>query len=195
LSAPVVLLAGTHADEGWWKPGTSFYQAMIAAGLSPVSPVEPFQWSHDIDGTLLDYVFGRAHRDWMAAGHALSWYAHSQLPPLADGTYQRVSIIAHSHGGQVALYAAYYGLLVDCLVTVGTPVRRDMQRIASQGRGNIRFWAHLYGDGRDFWQVLGGRTLNRRMVLADQNIHEPATHRGLLNPNVWTERGWWNLLK
>jgi hypothetical protein len=196
MTSPVILIGGTHGeDDGWWKPSSSFGQGLAAAGLEIADPMEPFEWSNDVDGLLVQGLFGRKHRDWIAAGHALMWYAHYKVPPRSDGEPRRVSIVAHSHAGQVALYAAYYGLLIDRLITVATPVRRDMAHVISGARATIRFWAHLHGDARDWWQVLGGRTLERRMTLADQNVYEPAGHTDLLNPNLWTDRRWWDLLK
>ena len=197
MSAPVILVGGTWGDVNhtWWKPGSSFCDALAASGLTLADPYEPFQWSGDVDGTILDHFFGRPHRDWMAGGDALRWYAHLAIPPV-NGVFQPVSVIAHSHAGQVALYAAASGLLIDTLITVATPVRSDMQPVAAKARPRIRRWVHLYGGWRDYWQLLGARSLRRTMPVADLNVQEPGVdHSGLLNANLWTERGWFRWLR
>jgi pimeloyl-ACP methyl ester carboxylesterase len=172
-------------DADWWMMGSAFTRMLLGAGLKILDPKDPFIWTTNLDGVLGD------NDDWYAAGMALLWYCHAKLPD------QRVNIIAHSHGGQIALYAAAHGLLIDSLVTIATPVRRDVQRYAARpGRPNIERWTHLYSDTSDLWQWLGswfdGSWRGRRsMPLADLNIQEPGVgHTGLLNPVLWKKRGW-----
>ena len=198
MPAPVVLIPGTHDEDraAWWRYDSPFASALRAHGHALVDGADPFIWSTDLNGTLWDDLWGRSHRDWHAAGHALLWYAHLKEPPhLLTGKIQPVSVIAFSHGGQAALYAAYYGLVVQTLITVATPVRRDMRMTASLARPNIAFWVNLFTDGTDLWQILGSRSFRRRMPLADQNLYEEGVgHRGLLDADLWTRNRWWDLL-
>lgn len=195
MSAPVILIGGTWGDgRTWWKPGSSFCDAAGAAGIQFADALDPFQWSGDVDGTILDHFLGRRHRDWIAGGDALRWYAHVKVPPIGT-ILQPVSVVAHSHAGQVALYSAASGLITDTLITVATPVRSDMHEVMARARPYIRRWIHIYGGWRDYWQLLGARSLRRTMPLADQNIQEPGVgHSELLNPNLWRTRGWFTFL-
>lgn len=199
---PVILVAGTHgldieameravADARlealpWWHPQSPFGRAAVAAGLVLVDDKEPFLWCTEVEG-----VFGD-NAVWYAGGAALRYFAQAKHPA-------PVSILAHSHGGQVALYAAAQGLAVQTLVTIGTPVRGDMEATATRARRNIRRWLHLYSDA-DGWQALGefgdGRLgIYRSMPLATVNILEPGVgHTDLLDPALWTARRWWRLV-
>ncbi len=187
---PVILIAGTHAiDDPWWMVGSGFVRMLQEAGLRVENLREPYLWDTDLDG------LGRHNDAWIAAGWSLIWYCHKHVPPVGN-VYQPVSIIAHSHGGQLVAYAASRGLIVDTLITVATPVRRDMLRIHREARPNIRQWVHLYSDWSDWMQVLGalfdGRIgVYRKMDLADRNIKVPGVgHSGLLNPALWRAQQW-----
>jgi pimeloyl-ACP methyl ester carboxylesterase len=107
---------GTHgwpekgAEHEWWHPESPFAAWLRQRGLTPARP-KPFVWSGDLQGVPL---FG-AGKDWQAGAAALDYYLCSlPHPPL---------VIAHSHGGAVALLCAAGGRRIEALVTVGTPVR------------------------------------------------------------------------
>ena len=195
MSAAVIPIGGTWGDgRTWWRHGSPFCVALTAMGGTIADSIEPFQWSGDLDGTLLDHLLGRRHRDWIAGGEALRWYAHLKVPPV-NGVLQPVSVVAHSHAGQLALYSAASGLIVDTLITVATPVRGDMHDVMKQARPFIKRWIHLYDGWQDYIQLLGARSLRRTMPLADANIQEKHVgHTGLLNPVLWSQRGWWKWL-
>lgn len=182
----------------WWHPLSTFGQEATAHGVQLAA--EPFVWSTELDG-LRGKNWG-----WWAAGQALRYFAHGEYPPVVinihgDQPAQRVNVIAHSHGGQVAIYAAAQGLLIDTLVTVASPVRRDLRRFRKAARVNIRRWIHIYspndpvqlegcigdGSGPFEWQ--------RDVSKADQNVEEPTeepnAHSKLHEPALWTARGWW----
>jgi hypothetical protein len=189
-------VAGTHGtrrEDEWNHLGSAFTRFMLRRGFVSIEEraASPFVWSTDLD-------LGRSHRDWQAGGRALLYYLvpplhpHLRLPP------GRTRLVAHSHGGQVALYAASYGLKVECLVTVGTPVRGDMREVAEAARPNIKRWLHLYSP-RDLTQILGslfggGFRVRRRMPLADLNREMPKGHGDVLrDPSVmhaWVDDGW-----
>jgi len=145
---------------------------------------------------------GRDKNDWRAGGASLYAYI---VPPLCPE--QRIPpgdthVIAHSHGGSVALYAAAAGLKIQTLLTVATPVRRDLRSVIDAARPNIAYWAHVHSDCSDWWQVLGeafdGRLgIYRAMAQADLNIKIPqAGHSALLHDpryrDEWTR--WRDLL-
>lgn len=163
-------------------------KAMTAAGIRPADVSDPYIWCTNLDG-----LFG-SNKVWEAAGAALRWYAMSKV------RHYPVSIVAHSHGGQVAAYAAANGLQVDRLITVATPVRKDMEPVYKAARENIQSWYHLHSDS-DLWQVLGGLRdgrwgLHRTMPYADENVVvNNVDHSEFLNPALWDQNYWWEWLK
>jgi len=189
--AKTILLAGTwglERERAWWQPHSPFWDEASAHGVSLLGEHGPFLWS-----TALDGVFGQ-NSDWLNAGGSLLMWAHLMTPGA-------VNLIAHSHGGQVALYAAAQGLQVKTLVTVATPVRRDLRKILGFARPNIATWIHVRSDWTDYMQLLGelmsgNLGLFRNMKLADRNITVPGVgHSGLLEPSLWTRETWWNYVK
>jgi pimeloyl-ACP methyl ester carboxylesterase len=189
---PTILVPGTWGDrQAWWRQGSPFWQAAVQAGVTLLNGDDPYNWTTEVDGLL-----GR-NRDWETAGHALRWYG-------AAKGHTTVNVIAHSHGGQVALYGAAGGLQIDTLVTVATPVRWDIEPVMTKARVKITRWIHLRSDRSDWWQwfgeILDGRLAwpgsARDFPQANQNIIEPGVgHSGLLDPAVWTARSWWQWLQ
>ncbi len=187
----VILVQGTwsltYAD--WWKPGSEFYKTLQSGGLSMLNGGDPFSWSTDIDGLI------GGNDDWQEAGKALRWYVQGRL-----GLLEPVTLIAHSHGGQVVLYAAAQGLRVSRLITVATPIRWDMRKTRQLARTNICHWTHLYGGLRDWWQVLGALGdwslgLRREMPEADRNLGFPERgHSDLLDPQLWKDNQMFGLV-
>src|SRR5438094_7944279 len=94
---------------------------------------------------------------------------------------QSVSVVAHSHGGQVLAYAAAHGLVLDVAVTVATPVRSELadQRRAPAAGAALR--ARLFGRGRRHrLEDAGGggtpdvlRPVDVARELAHQNVFLP----------------------
>lgn len=173
----IVLIPGTHGNlgdaadvEDWWHPGSEFASALRAAGHQVVS----FAWSTRLDGLVGD------NRHWKEAGKRLAIVAGVGW-----------SIYAHSHGGQVAAYAAQFGAKFTKVFTAGTPVRTDVPydylRYASHE------WFHLYGTKDCWWQPLGALgdgklKLRRTMELADENIPCAAGHGDLTSIEILREK-------
>jgi hypothetical protein len=194
---------GTHASrrgDDWNHLGSAFTRFALKRGLVSVEEraVVPFFWSTDYDRG------SGKHEDWRALGYALFYYF---VPPLGVNRDRipgnRTRIIAHSHAGQGALYAAAFGLKIECLVTVGTPVVKQMEEVAKAARPNIKRWLHLRSDS-DFWQLAGAffdRRLGfyRDMKLADRNEKMPKGHGDVLRDpelfKLWVDNGWFSYLK
>ena len=144
-----------HKDH-WWEPGSPLVKYLAAFGL--LQAAEPFEWSGDLDGHWgwlpWNWFGSNEHRDWRSAGSALRYY-------LAPIDYQHRNVVAHSHGLQVALYAtAGYGwrqpVKIRRLISVGSPVRKDMEDITQKARPNIGQWIHIYDPtGKDETQLAG----------------------------------------
>jgi hypothetical protein len=183
-----ILVAGTWGfeDDDWFRGGSTFWTEALKQGVDLPKATNPFEWCTGLEG-----LHGEnAH--WIAGAHALLWYC------MAYGI-KRPNIAAHSHGGQVAQISTLFGLEINELITIATPVRDDVQKQVVRSR--IAHWRHIHTGVDDRMQILGelgggGNPLKREMVLADENIDEPGqTHSGLLDPALWTARGWWERLK
>lgn len=185
LYLPVPGTWGT--EDVWWLPGSAWAAHMQALGWDPlvVQAADAFWWSTDVNGTLVR----RGHADWKAGGVALRYYFR---PPLYVTGPDFVpldarTLVAHSHGLQVVLYACgAYGLKIDTLISVCSPVRGDMRRVADAARPHIRRWVHLYDPGwADRMQVLGALFdghwgVSRTHPLADVNLRVRGGHSGVL---------------
>ncbi len=182
---PVILIGGTwdNVDTDikkifWWKPGSSFYYGVVKHGYKCYS----FSWNTKLDGL----VGKNAHWD-SAAGRLVNVCPENPI------------IIAHSHGGQLPIIAAANGLRIKSLVTLGTPVRKDMPY--KEAKANIGFWTHIYGNRRDYMQLLGSLMIGKFWVLkrsikeASLNIHHPVSHSKLHDVEIWNEQNWWKFLR
>lgn len=182
---PVILVGGTWSNkqkdilaEEWWKPGSKFYYQTVKHGYKVYS----FAWTTNLEG-----VLGK-NEEWDSASERFS-----RIVP------ENAIIVAHSHGGQIPILAAAKGFKVKSLVTVATPVRGDMPY--KEASKNIAFWSHIYGNYKDYMQILGSLmvgklwALKRQMPEAGINIYHPAAHSELINVELWNERNWWRLLR
>lgn len=200
-----VLVPGTHAtlrdnhDDQWWQPGSAFTTFLGSFDLYPARS-RPFIWSSNLDGVRLwpwRWFSKDNHVDWKAAAHHL--IDHLYYVPICDR-----NLIAHSHGLQVVLYAASFGLPISTLVSVMSPVRGDMKKVAAAARPNITNWWHLHSDWSDKMQVLGGLFdrqwgVQRKHPLADIDRSVPGVgHSSILKPEhmtMWSSLGIIDFLK
>lgn len=198
-----VPVAGTWASRrtGEWSevssPFSGFLQQHGCANLCAKADV-PFEWTTNLD------LFPPRHDDWKAGGAALFYFIVPPLHPEFRVPPEETVVITHSHGLQVALYAAAMGLKIDRLIDVAGPVRKDMMDVAKTARPNIRRWLHLHSDFSDRMQWLGELFdghfgIVREHPLADENDGvRKVGHGGLLrDPNdfhFWGDRGWLTFL-
>ena len=202
MPSPLILIPGTWAYQGsaWNLRGAPLVEHLLEQGLEPLSPDgEPFDWTENAGGLWAQAVFtGSAFRDWEAAGESLRWYAHAKYPPARDGRLIPVSLLTHSHGLQVAAFAATQGLVLDTVMSLAGPVRRDLMSQYRALRNQtlhrwIDVWAHepLWAGGLP-WQKLGSR-FNRRDNPAAFPFHVDVgdlSHRGVLEvENPWKKFG------
>jgi hypothetical protein len=176
-------IAGTWGwDRGgptrWWEADSPFTAFMLGNGLQLVAGGEdPFIWSTDANGAT-PWNRGK-HHDWKAGGLNLRRYCKPGPQGSDEGAhyvpYESRNFIAHSHGLQVVLYAAAAGLRIHRLVSVSSPVRKDMAAVAAAARPNIGEWVHLASDRSDAVQWLGelfdgAFGIVREHPLADINV-------------------------
>jgi hypothetical protein len=196
-----VAVPGTGAfsrPDEWSSLGSPFTQFALARGFVSLTEraTMPFIWSTDVN-------FGSGkHADWVAGGAALFYYITSPAQPQHSVPGYRTNVIAHSHGGQVALYAAAYGLKINCLVTIGKPVLKSMEPIIERALPNINRWLCLHSK-TDWIQILGslfdGRLgFARAEKQATRNDEMPKGHSDILrDPSLfplWVDRGWFRYI-
>jgi hypothetical protein len=183
----VVLVHGTGRGT-WAEPDRPFRALLHDAGLRVIEP--PFEWSGDLSG-IPSFTGTQKHSDWRAGGFALALYLRS-LP------YEDRNVIAHSHGGQCAAYAAArWGRLAPIrrLVTVSTPVRSDMEPVWTDAKPSVGFWLHVASKETDwtarFGQLFDGHIgWKSRQKQANVNAIIPkfGHSHGLMDPEL--VQGW-----
>ena len=210
MTTRFVPVLGTWAFDGtpdpgadWWMPGSDLLKHLAATeGLEHARPDEPFVWCSGLDG-----VRG-ADAHWIAAAANLAAYLRA-LP------YEDRNVVAHSHGGQVAILACVYEQgfrartgkpigdpFIRRLMTVCSPVRKDLIDEAQQAKPLIGSWLHVASNGGVFdkWQVLGelfdGRLgIYRAHPVADINDRvRDIGHSRILRDRalfpLWSSRRW-----
>lgn len=125
-----------------WVRGGPLVDYLAEHDLTRVIPT--FEWSGGLWGVPWD-----SGKDWFDASRSF-WYYLRQL------SYLDRNVIAHSHGGNVALLAAEY-LPIRTLITVGTPVRANVRETARRAlaKGHLGSWHHVYDRKWDWIQRLG----------------------------------------
>jgi pimeloyl-ACP methyl ester carboxylesterase len=195
-----ITIAGTFGakhEQDWYHPDSDFSKFLLKHGCQQLeaNPIKRYMWSTEVDGINSD------NNTWDAAGRAL---AHYIAPPLLNASLvkpENTYIVAHSHGGNVVAYACgKYGLKVNGLITVGTPIRKDLHDVYKAALPNISRHLHLYAGWRDYWQVWGalfdGRFgIHRKHPFATRNCKVPkGDHGSVLRDQeffpLWLERGW-----
>lgn len=191
-------IPGTDAwdeDENsyqWYERGSEWTRFMATQNLV-LHAVEYLPWSTSLDGI----PTRKGHVIWKGAAKHL--ICHLERVPYKDR-----NLVAHSHGGNVVFHALAYGLNIRTLITVGTPVRADMDAVVLKGLGNCGYWHHIYDSSSDRTSILGalfdGRwRIKHDMDLADsQDNVEDVGHSKILNDHksiqLWKSRGWVNIL-
>jgi hypothetical protein len=159
----IVIVPGTYGWSGpdtqgqWWQPGSPLLKHLAHHGIVLVDPARPFVWTTGLGGVWP----WRRHADWAAGGAALAAYLQPveaqpgvRLLPSARLVPTMRRVVTHSHGLQVALYAAASGCRIDTLLSIAGPIRADMRDVAIAARPLIRRWLHVAGDA-DCWQWWG----------------------------------------
>jgi pimeloyl-ACP methyl ester carboxylesterase len=129
----VIFVHGTYSDDSAFDAGV---QAGFANTFSDRN-VMSFKWS------------GKNRASAREAGAYLLAGAIAKARRMNPG--QAITVVAHSHGGNVALEATKLGAKIDNLVTLGTPSRYDHEECS----GNIGTWYNIYSEA-DGVQSRGG---------------------------------------
>ncbi len=198
----VILVAGTYGWRGqdapheWWWPTSPFADLVRSLGHTVLGAGRPFIWTTDVNGA----IGAGDCLDWRCGGINLYEYAVPSLCPQSRVPPDALTVIAHSHGLQVALFAAASGLKIGHLVSVCSPIRQDLAKTTRLARPNIARWVHIHSDDSDQWQVLGefgdgSIGITREAPLADENYFVPGVgHTGMLeqaNFSHWIDHPQW----
>lgn len=192
MPAPVVLVGGTWSQQQavpWWRHDSPFAAYLQGQGVHLYRPDGyQFEWSGNLDG------IDRTNNDWRIAGRTLVAFTRGSL----------ISAVSHSHGAQVLAYAAEAGQKFSSVITLGAPVRGDLQDQYYALLAGCFRWTHIYTDERVGvgYQVLGafgwGRLFDapmRKMLYAHENLFELGlSHSALMDVALWSKRGWHDLL-
>lgn len=182
----------------WWHAGSAFNAFLATQGIEPAKPDDPFIWSGDLQGVP---VIG-AGKDWEAG----AWSLRRYVEPLP---YWDRNIVAHSHGGNVALLAAAGGLKLRSLFLIATPVRKHIEEhVAPLAVRNVSAGRLLHITDRH-WDTMGmlGALFDWRLSFRRHFLVPGMTsvrvkgigHSRLLHdPRVfpkWIENGWLTILR
>lgn len=203
----IVPVGGTWSegdDAAWWRPSSVWVANLGNAGLELLDPLEPFEWSSKLA------IDAGKDATWRTAGLALKWYCYSRE---SNADYrEKLTLVAHSHGGQVVAEALRAGLRVKRIVTVGTPVRADMQDVWTLARPHItQDWTQVFTEeivrpldpSAQPYQELGSLPLGpggftREFFQATRNVKvdPPTTHHGLMSSGYpWNDLDLWRFLR
>jgi pimeloyl-ACP methyl ester carboxylesterase len=156
-----IIIHGTGARSArWWQHGSGFWNYINGVVGNVYGGSDAFSWSGR----------NRHSARQTAATDLANWaLAHPAT---------NLDIIAHSHGGNVALLASHEGLEIRKLINLGTPIRTEYL----PSLHNIETLHNVFST-RDFVQTPAGTIPNRRgegRTLADSEriINHRATDDG-----------------
>lgn len=163
---PIIAVYGTEGGDFtdgperqdpayWWRPLSPWWTYIQTLGFVPFR-LKDFVWTGVLDGLSVraawNWIRGKqsetVHKQWRSGGTLLDDYIGVGLYN-PDRRSDQFLVVAHSHGGQVALYCAALYRYLPILITVATPNRFDMHAIAKQARPRIGFWVHVYDPDGD----------------------------------------------
>lgn len=140
----VVMVEGTFGGQ-WARGRSPFCRVLREHHFAPMQ----FQgWTGNVSGVPNPLSRGH-HRDWIAGGYALAYF-------LDRLDYNDRNVICHSHGLATVFYAIVrQQVSIRRLISVCSPVRRDMQTQASGAVQRIGRWRAVSSSDWDFWQWAG----------------------------------------
>lgn len=192
----------------WWEDGSPFTEHMKSLGLVKLPSIRPLLWSTNLEGhqvwQRLFHTRGHKHQIWRAGALSVCYFVdgHDGAHPIP---YYYRNFISHSHGLQVILHACgTYGLRIRNLISVGSPIRKDMEEVTLRALGNIDNWLHIFDPRKDdtkLWGEVGDGRFRwpwqaPLKPLADELVPVPgAGHSGTLNDpkffHIWAEHQDW----
>ncbi|MDN5753625.1 MAG: hypothetical protein L0H15_10155 [Nitrosospira sp.] len=178
----VIVVHGTYAlEQTWWRwpsPFTEYLDTLTAASLpvgdgSVYKGTDFFQWSAE------NYDSRRRS----AALDLAAW--------IRDHPADHLTIVAHSHGGNVSMLATRHGVKIERLILLGSPIRTDY----TPDLRNVGILYNIYSFG-DLIQTVGTKPHQRgegRSLGDSEKVVNFLARNGFLGPghsdlhdvNVW----------
>ena len=178
----LIVIHGTVWIPGnWWHPNQPFTNYLNTVSIRQLytGPNPPFSWSG-----------GNSDAARQAGASLLvNWV---QQNPAPDSLF----IVAHSHGGNVAMLASRQGVKIDRLINLGTPITTQY----TPDLRNINLIRNVYSFGDPVQTPFGsaphtrgeGRSLGDSDKLLNVLAHNGGlfglgpSHSALHTPTVWT---------
>lgn len=196
MTTTVTLIEGTFGGA-WAEDGSPFRTMLEREGFRVVR----FQgWTLNVGGVPNLLSRGK-HRDWCAGGWSLGYLLRGMA--LEDR-----NVICHSHGIGPTLYepASCGQIPINRVISVCSPVRADLQELATEAVKRIGRWRHIAATDGDPWQRLGeifdGKIgwNERKWKQAHENLAIPGIgHSQLLNDpdyfSLWKDDGMLEFLR
>ena len=192
-------------DLSWYRRGSPLDRLLGGLGYQrveqdgdPTTPDLGF-WSGDINGLMLQRAlwWRDKHPAWKTGGETLRKFL---LDPTGFKFLHGVTLIAHSHGGQVAAYALAsrpYDFPIH-VITCDMPVRFDMRDVYASAATRVASWTHLYSEkgwkSRMRWLGDGRIFSNPRVLpVATRNIEIKGWHSEYLSKPKFIDQ-WFGIL-
>ena len=191
-----------HDHElSWYRRGSPLDRLLDNLGYQRVDqngdPNKPDTgfWSGDINGLMLQRAmwWRDKHPAWKTGGETLRTFLLRRHAEFVDG----VTLIMHSHAGQVGAYALAElpGDFPIHVVTCDMPVRFDMREVYACASTRVASWTHLYSEKglKSHMRWLGDGQLFRNprvLNVATRNIEIKGWHSEYLSDPEFI--GQWN---
>lgn len=158
-------IAGTwgwkgHTTTGqWWQPDSPVLRYLEDHQLAHIAPHRPFIWTTSLNGAI-GRVFGGGTQDWDTGGANLNSYFRPIFELPDEDTYVPIAqrnVWLHSHAIGVAAFAMEcYDLKLNRIVSIGSPIRKDIEAMIASAATKKLFtgWLHVWAKG-DKWQFMG----------------------------------------
>jgi hypothetical protein len=173
----VILVEGTWGGQ-WARARSPFSKMLAENGFAPMR----FQgWTTNVSG-VPNLFASRKHSDWIAGGYALA-------PFLRELDYEDRNLIAHSHGLNPIAYAcAREKVEIRRLVSVCSPVRRDMRNQMKALALRVEQWLHVHAAHADLMQTLGALFSGHLALRRDWRVAGAENVTNLMIPGIGHSR-------
>ncbi len=199
MKKKIFFISGTWEDSEpkdndikWWEawPGSLAWH-ILRTNDRFIMPGKSFRWPASL------HILKSNENVWKTHGRRLAQHVRRH------GGRQSI-IIAHSHGGQLAKYAAVeFGMEISLLVTLATPSRKD---VPIPDRKGIKRWISVHGTNDWWlrWGMVGDLVFSPRkfITLRDLNLHADkeiilpgVSHSDVHSIDVWKKYHLNKLLK
>lgn len=183
--------ADSQPPERVWWYRSLWLSFMCGEGFAPIDGADPFYWSTDL-----------TRRAWVSGGLSLIWYLTAKMDRFEG---QPLRLITHSHGIQVAAYAAHFGLEIETLIAISPPYRSNLAPQYAALRAQTKHFLTIHAKEFDEWAISGswwGGTIPPYPPVFDADMRDVIPGIGHSNViydpaffHLWRDLGWASLLR